>query len=200
MTDFCDERIPDFAKFSELRFLDRQNWIGPWVLAVACLLYAGWSGLLIGFFASTVLLWHTTFLVNSAAHMFGRRRYGSDDTSRNSLVVAMLTFGEGWHNNHHHYPGSARQGFFWWEIDLSYYVLRALSLVGIVHDLKAPPTAVKGSARIRRGHLDLGLLKLHLNRAAKTARDDALVVPLLDLAAQAEALAKQARQAERASA
>jgi stearoyl-CoA desaturase (delta-9 desaturase) len=194
------ERIPDFAKFPELRFLDKQNWIGPWALGVACYLYAGWSGLLIGFFASTVLLWHTTFMVNSAAHMFGRRRYASDDTARNSFLVALLTMGEGWHNNHHHYPASARQGFFWWEIDVTYYVLRGLSFVAIVHDLKAPPKAVKGSARIRRGHLDLGLLKLHLNRAAKTARDEALVTPLKNLAAQAEALAKQRRQSERASA
>jgi hypothetical protein len=108
--------------------------------------------------------------------------------------------GEGWHNNHHHYPASARQGFFWWEIDPTYYILRGLSLVGIVKDLRKPPQTVKKSARIRLGHLDIGLLKLHLNRAAKTARDDALVLPLRSLAEQAEALAKQARQAERASA
>jgi len=194
------ERIPEFAKFPELRFIDKNDWIGPWALAVACYLIAGWSGLLIGFFASTVVLWHTVFMVNSVAHMFGRRRYGSDDTSRNSFLVAVFTMGEGWHNNHHHYPGSARQGFFWWEIDPTYYGLRLLSLVGVVHDLKAPPKAVKRAARIRRGHLDLGLFRLHLNRAAKAARDDALVTPLRKLAAQAETLAKQARQAERASA
>jgi stearoyl-CoA desaturase (delta-9 desaturase) len=194
------DKIPDFAKYPELRFLDKHDWIGPWALGVACYLIAGWSGLLIGFFASTVALWHTTFMVNSVAHIFGRRRYGSDDTSRNNVIVAILTMGEGWHNNHHHYPASARQGFFWWEIDATYYVLRLLSLVGIVRDLKKPPVTVKKSARIRWGHLDLGLLKLHLNRAAKTARDDALVVPLQNLAAQAEALAKQARQAERATA
>ena len=197
-TDY--DKIPDFAKFPELRFLNKYDWIGPWALGIFCYLYAGWSGLLIGFFASTVALWHATFMVNSIAHLFGRRRYGSDDTSRNSLFVALFTMGEGWHNNHHHYPASARQGFFWWEFDPTYYVLRALSLIGIVHDLKKPPVTVKRSARVRRGHLDLGMLRLHLNRAAKTARDDALVVPLRDLAAQAEALAKAARQAERASA
>ncbi|MBA3653228.1 MAG: fatty acid desaturase [Actinobacteria bacterium] len=194
------DRIPDFAKYPELRFLDKHDWIGPWALAVACYLIAGWSGLVIGFFASTVALWHTTFMVNSVAHVFGRRRYGSDDTSRNSFLVAVFTMGEGWHNNHHHYPASARQGFFWWEFDPTYYLLRALSFVGVVRDLRRPPQAVKGSARIRFGHLDLGMLRLHLNRAAKTARDDALVVPLRDLAARAEALAKQARQSERASA
>jgi stearoyl-CoA desaturase (delta-9 desaturase) len=194
------DKIPDFAKYPELRFMDKHDWIGPWALGVACYLIAGWSGLLIGFFASTVVLWHTTFAVNSVAHLFGRRRYGSDDTSRNSLTVALFTMGEGWHNNHHHYPASARQGFFWWEIDPTFYILRLLSLVGVVRDLKSPPQAVKGAARVRRGHLDLGLFRFHLNRAAKAARSDALVPPLRDLAAQAEALAKQARQAERASA
>jgi stearoyl-CoA desaturase (delta-9 desaturase) len=194
------EKIPDFAKYPELRFLDRHDWIGPWVLGVASYLIAGWSGLVIGFFASTVVLWHTTFAVNSVAHLFGRRRYGTDDTSRNSLLVALFTMGEGWHNNHHHYPASARQGFFWWEFDPTYYIVRVMSWVGLVHELRRPPRTVRTSARVRWGHLDLGLLKLHLNRAAKTARDDALVLPLRNLAEQAEALAKQARQAERASA
>ena len=105
-------------------------------------LIGGWSGLVVGFFWSTVLLWHTTFLVNSAAHVFGRRRYETADTSRNSLVIALLTGGEGWHNNHHHYQASARQGFFWWEIDPTYYGLVAMSWVGIVKDLKRPPARV----------------------------------------------------------
>ena len=195
------EKIPDFAKYPELRFMDRHDWIGPWALGVASFLIAGWSGLVVGFFGSTVLLWHSTFAVNSVAHIFGRRRYGSDDTSRNNVAVALLTMGEGWHNNHHHYPASARQGFFWWEIDVSYYLLRMLNVVGVVHDLRGPPAAVRTSARVRRGHLDLGIFRLHLNRAAKAASkaDEALVVHLRDLAAQAEALAKEARQAERAS-
>jgi stearoyl-CoA desaturase (delta-9 desaturase) len=195
-------KIPDFAKYPELRFMDRHDWIGPWSLAVASYLIAGWSGLVVGFFGSTVLLWHSTFAVNSVAHIFGRRRYGSDDTSRNNALVAFFTLGEGWHNNHHHYPASARQGFFWWEFDVSYYVLRMLSIAGVVRDLRGPPAAVRTAARIRRGHLDLGLFRLHLNRAAKAASkaDEALVAHLRDLAAQAEAVAKQARQAERAGA
>ena len=97
---------------------------------------------MIGFFWSTVLLWHTTFLVNSAAHVFGRRRYDTTDTSRNSLIIALLTGGEGWHNNHHHYQASARQGFFWWEIDFTYYGLKVMSWFGIVKDLKAPPARI----------------------------------------------------------
>ena len=104
------ERIRDFGRFPELVFIDRRDWIAPWALGLACFAIGGWSGLVVGFFASTVLLWHTTFLVNSAAHVFGRRRYDTSDTSRNSLIIALLTGGEGWHNNHHHYQASARQG------------------------------------------------------------------------------------------
>src|SRR5450759_5979528 len=115
--------IKDFAVFPELRFLERTSWIGPWLLAVACLLIGGWGGLLIGFFLSTVLLWHGTFLVNSMAHIVGRRRYATPDTSRNSLIVALVTGGEGWHNNHHYLPASVRQGFRWWEIDPTWYCL-----------------------------------------------------------------------------
>ena len=89
-----------------------------------------------------MLLWHATFTVNSLAHVFGRRRYETADTSRNSLLIALLTGGEGWHNNHHHYQASARQGFFWWEVDLTYYMLKVLSWVGIVKDLKQPPARV----------------------------------------------------------
>jgi stearoyl-CoA desaturase (Delta-9 desaturase) len=134
--------IKDFAKFPELRFLNKHDWIAPWTFGLAAFWIGGWSGLVVGFVWSTVLLWHTTFLVNSAAHVFGRRRYETDDTSRNSLVIALLTGGEGWHNNHHHYQASARQGFFWWEVDLTWYVLKAMSWVGIVRDLKTPPARV----------------------------------------------------------
>jgi stearoyl-CoA desaturase (delta-9 desaturase) len=134
--------IKDFAKYPELRFLNKHDWIAPWTLGVAAFLIGGWPGLVVGFFWSTVLLWHTTFLVNSAAHVFGRRRYETDDTSRNSLVIALATGGEGWHNNHHHYQASCRQGFFWWEVDMTWYGLKALSWIGIVRDLKVPPERV----------------------------------------------------------
>jgi len=140
------QAIKDFVRYPELRFLDRHDWIGPWALGIASYLIAGWSGLIVGFFGSTVLLWHTTFSVNSWAHIFGRRRYATTDTSKNSLPLALLTCGEGWHNNHHHYAASARQGFFWWEVDPTYYVLKALSWVGIVKNLRTPP------ARVRYAH------------------------------------------------
>ncbi len=139
-TDFA--AIKDFAQYPELRWLDKHEGVPPWIYGIAAVAIGGWSGLIVGFFWSTVLLWHTTFLVNSAAHVFGRRRYDTTDTSRNSLMIALLTGGEGWHNNHHHYQASARQGFFWWEVDPTYYVLVAMSWVGIVKDLKRPPARI----------------------------------------------------------
>jgi stearoyl-CoA desaturase (delta-9 desaturase) len=140
-------QIRDFAKYPELRFIDKHDWIGPWTLGAICFVIGGWSGLLIGFFASTVLLWHVTFTVNSVAHVFGRRAYETSDTSRNTLLIALATGGEGWHNNHHRYPWAARQGFRWWQIDTTYYILRLLSFVGIVRDLKPVPASVIEEAR-----------------------------------------------------
>jgi stearoyl-CoA desaturase (delta-9 desaturase) len=143
------DEIKDFARYPELRFLNKHDWIGPWSLGVACFLIGGWSGLVIGFFASTIVLWHSTFLVNSAAHVFGRRAYDTSDTSRNSLLIALMTGGEGWHNNHHRYPSSARQGFRWWQIDTTYYGLLALARLGIVRDLREPPARILDEARRR---------------------------------------------------
>ncbi|HET9731025.1 MAG TPA: acyl-CoA desaturase [Acidimicrobiia bacterium] len=144
------DEIKDFARFPELRWIEKNQWLAPWTLGVACALIGGWSGLVFGFFFSTVLLWHTTFLVNSLAHVFGRRPYATDDTSRNSLTIALLTGGEGWHNNHHRYASSARQGFRWWQIDTTYYVLWLLARVGIVRDLRPVPARVIDEARQER--------------------------------------------------
>jgi stearoyl-CoA desaturase (delta-9 desaturase) len=143
------ELIEDFARFPELRFLDRHDWIAPWTLGFLSWYVAGWSGLVVGFFASTVLLWHATFSVNSVAHLLGWRRYETTDTSRNNPVVAFLTLGEGWHNNHHHLPTVARQGFRWWELDVAYLVLRGLAAVGIVRDMREPtPKALAARRRV----------------------------------------------------
>jgi stearoyl-CoA desaturase (Delta-9 desaturase) len=141
-----EEDIRDFAKFPELRFLTKHDWIAPWSLGIASYVIGGWSGLVVGFFWSTVLLWHGTFTVNSLAHVMGRRRYATTDTSRNSALIALWTGGEGWHNNHHRYPFAARQGFRWWQIDTTYYVLRVLSVVGIVRDLRPVPAEVVAEA------------------------------------------------------
>ncbi len=136
------DRIRDFAKFPELRWLNRWHLAPPVALAAALLLAGGWSALVWGFFVSTVLLWHGSFCVNSLAHVFGRRRYQTTDSSRNSLLIALITMGEGWHNNHHHYMASARQGFFWWEVDPTYYLLKLLSWAGVVWDVRVPPRRV----------------------------------------------------------
>lgn len=143
------ETIRDFNKYPELRWLNRHFLVPPVTLGVAIWLAGGWSALVWGFFISTVLLWHGSFIVNSLAHVFGRRRYLTSDTSRNSLLIALVTMGEGWHNNHHYYMASARQGFFWWEVDGTYYLLRLLSWLGLVWDLRVPPASVLNPTEAR---------------------------------------------------
>jgi stearoyl-CoA desaturase (delta-9 desaturase) len=151
------ERVRDLARYPELRFVERFHGVAPVALAAGLLLAGGWPALLWGFFVSTVALWHGTFVINSLAHVLGRRRYPTRDGSRNSLVLALVTFGEGWHNNHHFYASSANQGFFWWEIDVSYYVLRLLAALGVVRDLRAPPPNVRlAHLRERDGAADPG--------------------------------------------
>jgi stearoyl-CoA desaturase (Delta-9 desaturase) len=138
------KEIQDWSVYPELRWLDRYHWVPGIVLAVLCWLLDGWTGLVWGFAVSTVLVYHAVFSINSLSHLLGRRRYATHDESRNNAFLALLTLGEGWHNNHHHYQSSANQGFFWWEIDISFCVLRLLSLVGLTWDLRMPgPRALK---------------------------------------------------------
>jgi stearoyl-CoA desaturase (delta-9 desaturase) len=136
--------VGDLAKFPELRFLDRPSvhMLPTILLALAFLLIGGAHGLVWGYMVSTVLLWHGSFAINSLSHLWGSRRYETDDDSRNSFLLALLTTGEGWHNNHHHYQSSANQGFRWWEIDVTYYVLRGLAALGLIWDLRRPPREV----------------------------------------------------------
>lgn len=136
-------QIKDFAKFPELVWLDKHFLVPPTMIAVACLAFWDLPGLLIGFMLSTVFVWHTTFAINSLTHVFGNRRYDTADESRNHWLLALVTLGEGWHNNHHHYQSAARCGFFWWEIDVTWYVLKALSWLGIVWDLREVPAHVR---------------------------------------------------------
>jgi len=144
--------IPDLVKYKELRFLDRADLLIPVLLAVGMFLFGvilnaiwpalgtgGFQMLVWGFFISTVCLLHGTCTINSLAHLIGRRRYQTTDKSRNSFLLALITLGEGWHNNHHMYPGVTRQGFYWWEIDITYYILRTMSIFGLVWDLRPPP-------------------------------------------------------------
>jgi len=159
------ERIKDFAKFPELRWLNKHYLVPPTMLAIATFLAGGWSMLVIGFFLSTVLVYHCTFFINSLTHLFGRRRYVTTDTSRNSFILAMLTLGEGWHNNHHYYQSSVNQGFYWWEIDISYYIVKMLSWVGLAHDLRGVPDHVRDANKLQDGHLDVGMFAAHWARA-----------------------------------
>ncbi len=153
--------VRDWERFAELRFLNRFDWVPP--LLFAALIYVlGWSlerfrptlgtngpQLLVwGFFISTICLYHATFTVNSLAHGWGQRRFATGDDSRNNWFLALLTLGEGWHNNHHHCPGVARQGFYWWEIDITYYGLVVLSKLGLVWDLRPVPAGVVERRRI----------------------------------------------------
>lgn len=135
--------IKDFAKYPELRWLNRFQIVPPVVLALSLYLIGGFGLMVWGYFVSTVFLFHGTFFINSLAHVFGRRRYETTDTSRNSFLLALITLGEGWHNNHHHYQSSANQGWFWWEIDLTYYSLKVLQWFGIVWDVRTPPAHAK---------------------------------------------------------
>jgi stearoyl-CoA desaturase (delta-9 desaturase) len=144
--------VPDLAKYPELVWLDTHRYLPAIVLAVVVWLVAGWSGLVVGFFWSTVLLYHGTFAINSLAHVHGKQRYVTGDDSRNNWWLALITMGEGWHNNHHAYMASTRQGFRWWEIDVTYYVLKSLSWARIVYDLNAPPTAlIRNEKELSRG-------------------------------------------------
>jgi stearoyl-CoA desaturase (Delta-9 desaturase) len=135
-------KVDDFARYPELTWLHRYELVPPIVLGVLCWLIEGWPGLVVGFFWSTVLLYHATFCINSLAHVHGRRRYVTGDDSRNNWWLAVLTMGEGWHNNHHACQSSVRQGFRWWEFDPTFYILKVLSWLRVVWDLKRPPEAV----------------------------------------------------------
>jgi stearoyl-CoA desaturase (delta-9 desaturase) len=142
------DAIKDFARYPELRWLNKYHLIPPITLAVLLFLAGGWQWLVWGFFVSTVVLYHGTFSVNSLSHLWGSRRYATSDQSRNNFLIALWTGGEGWHNNHHHYMASVKQGFYWWEVDFSYYILKVMSWVRLVSDLRVPPKHLLAEARV----------------------------------------------------
>jgi stearoyl-CoA desaturase (delta-9 desaturase) len=141
------ELVTSWARYPELRFIDRWDALVPLLLVAALWAAGGAQWVVWGFCVSTVALYHATFSINSLAHRWGSRRYATRDDSRNNGWLALLTFGEGWHNNHHHYPAAARQGFYWWEIDLTWWGLRALAALGLIHGLKPVPAAVRDARR-----------------------------------------------------
>jgi len=136
------KHIRDFSKYPELRFLDRWHVLGVFACMAVATAMHGFDGFLWGYVVSTCFLLHGTFTINSLAHVFGSRRYETSDTSRNNLWLALITMGEGWHNNHHHHRHSANQGFMWWEVDATYYILKGLEKVGLVWDVKKAPNEV----------------------------------------------------------
>lgn len=153
LTDF--KRIKDYEKFPELFFLNRFDTLVPIIYAV-CMFFIGyfaekfypelgttsWQCLIWGFFVSTVILSHCTGFINSLSHVFGSRRFQTKDTSRNNFILAIVTLGEGWHNNHHHWPSSCSQGFYWWEVDITYYMLKVLEKLGLIWDVRKVPKEV----------------------------------------------------------
>ncbi len=148
------DQVQDLSKFPELVWLNKHYLIPPIALGVLMGAFFGASALAWGFLLSTVLLWHGTFTINSLSHVFGSRRYTTSDTSRNNFWLALLTLGEGWHNNHHTYMSSTQQGFFWWEIDGSYYAIKALSWIGVTSELRKPPLHLLEAKRLDRGAMD----------------------------------------------
>jgi stearoyl-CoA desaturase (Delta-9 desaturase) len=128
--------IRDFSKFPELRWLDRYHWVPTAALGAAIYFAGGLGAFLWGYVLSTVILYHATFCINSLAHVWGTRRFATADESRNNFVLALVTFGEGWHNNHHRFMYACRQGILWWELDLTYYGLRLLNYLGVARELR----------------------------------------------------------------
>ncbi|MFZ1893689.1 MAG: fatty acid desaturase [Rhodoplanes sp.] len=154
-------KVADLAQYPELMWLHRFQVVPAVALGALCFLAAGWPGLVVGFFWSTVLVYHATFCINSLAHVHGSQRYVTGDDSRNNWFLALLTMGEGWHNNHHAYQSSMRQGFRWWEIDCTYYLLVMLSRLGLIWDFKRPPTTVlKNEHRLGSRVIDRAARKL----------------------------------------
>ena len=153
--------VKDWAKYPELCWLNRFDTVVPIMLAISLYGFGellehfapqlgtnGWQLVVWGFFISTTVLLHATVTINSFDHMYGTRRYDTPDTSRNNALLSLITLGEGWHNNHHHYAVTARQGFYWWEIDITYYLLVLMSWFGIIRDLRPVPEHI-----INTGHV-----------------------------------------------
>ena len=135
--------ISDLERCPELRWLNQHPMFPAIVLGVSCWLVLGWAGLVYSFGISTIVLFHATFTINSLSHVWGKKVYDTNDDSRNNIWLALLTLGEGWHNNHHHYMRSTRQGFDWWQIDITYYILYLLNKIGIVWNLRPVPEQVR---------------------------------------------------------
>ncbi|MEQ1884763.1 MAG: fatty acid desaturase [Bryobacteraceae bacterium] len=147
--EYDPRAVHEFLTFPEIRWIDKHHWVPTVVFGAMVLLWGGWPAFVWGYLFSTVVLYHCTFAINSMAHLWGSRRFDTPDDSRNNALLALITFGEGWHNNHHYSPGSCRQGRYWWEIDITFMLLLTLSWIGIVRDLRP----FRGSVSSRAMHI-----------------------------------------------
>ncbi len=143
--------VRDFGKYPEIRFVDEYYWLPPALLAAGLYLYGGMQWLAWGFLLPTMTLAHATFAINTINHLYGSRRFDTVDESRNNVITAIFAAGEGWHNNHHRYQRAARNGFYWWEVDPTWYVIKAMSLVGLAWDLQPVPERIYREATERTG-------------------------------------------------
>ena len=166
--------IRDFSKAPEIRWLERFFVVPPLLLAIALFLAGGLTWVVWGFCAPTVTLAHSTFAINSINHLFGSRRFETPDDSRNNPFTAFFAAGEGWHNNHHRYQRAARNGFYWWEFDPTWYVIRAMAAVGLVWDIQPVPERIYAEAHAANA-----------GRTVGAAGDDSVTLPL-ELAEDAE--------------
>ena len=192
-------KVADLAAYPELMWLHRFELVPAVSMGVLCFFLAGWPGVIVGFMWSTVLVYHSTFCINSLAHVHGSKRYVTGDDSRNNWLLAIFTMGEGWHNNHHACQSSVRQGHKWWEVDATFYILKALSWVGVVWDLKRPPAEVlRGEARLGARVIDRAAAELAARfNPEPIARAIAAALQGPELAALQETLARaQHRAAE----
>ena len=139
--------VRDFGGVPEIAWLDKYFFIPPAVFAGALYLVGGWPWLVYGFCLPTMTLAHATFCINTVNHLFGSRRFETLDDSRNNPITAFFAVGEGWHNNHHRYQRAARNGFYWWEVDLTWYTIRAMSFLGLVWDIQPVPDRIYEEAR-----------------------------------------------------
>lgn len=131
-----DKLISDLSGDKFYQFLNKNHLLETWILSFILYFLGGWSFVVWGIFVRLVLTWHCTWLVNSAAHVWGYRNYNTSDNSKNNWIVALLTFGEGWHNNHHAFQSSSRHGLKWWEFDITYLTVKFLEKIGLAKNLK----------------------------------------------------------------
>jgi stearoyl-CoA desaturase (Delta-9 desaturase) len=168
--------IRDFSTVPEIAFLDRFFGLPPLIMAVALYLAGGVPWVVWGFCLPTMTLAHATFAINSINHMFGSRRFETVDESRNNPLTAFFAAGEGWHNNHHRFQRAARNGFYWWEFDITWYVIRLMKAVGLAWDVQPVPKRIYEEARVVKAQ-----------RATRTVPSITETIPLvLELAEETE--------------